>query len=116
MDTKIFIEFVASIIRNRIYTLLKDEADRLDRRPNYMTVPAALKELEKIKILRGADNAYVLDHAVTATQKNILKAFGMTASNIQTQVNDLSSDLMRIEIEEFEAAAARQLDNEGSVR
>lgn len=115
-DTKIFIEFVASIIRNRIYTLLKDEADRLDRRPNYMTVPAALKELEKIKILRGADNAYVLDHAVTATQKNILKAFGMTASNIQAQVNDLSSDLMRIEIEEFEAAAARQLDNEGSVR
>ena len=32
----------------------------------------------------------------------------MTASNIQAQVNDLSSDLMRIEIEEFEATAARQ--------
>lgn len=114
VDTKIFIEFVATIIRNKIYTLLKAEAGRMDKRPNYMTVPAAIKELEKIEILRGADNAYVLDHAVTATQKNILKAFGMTASNVQAQVNDLSSDLMRIEVDEFEAAAARQ-DIEGSV-
>ena len=37
----------------------------------------------------------------------------MTAANIQAQVNDLSSDLIRIEIEEFEAAAAKQ-DVEGS--
>ena len=51
---------------------------------------------------------------MTATQKNILKAFGMTAANIQEQVNDLSSDLARIEIEEFEAAALRQ-EAEGSV-
>ena len=29
-DTKIFIGFVATIIRNRIYTLLKDEMDRMD--------------------------------------------------------------------------------------
>ena len=113
IDTKIFIEFVATIIRNRIYTKLKDEAGRMDHRPNYMTVPAAISELEKIEMLKGADNAYVLDHAVTAKQKNILKAFGMTAANIQAQVNDLSSDLIRIEIEEFEAAAAKQ-DVEGS--
>ena len=90
-----------------------DEMNRLDKKSNYMTVPAALKELEKIEILKGADNAYVLDHAVTATQKNILKAFGMTAANIQEQVKDLSSDLAMIEIEEFEAAAMRQ-NTEGS--
>lgn len=113
IDTKIFIEFVATIIRCRIYSLLKDEMNRLDKKSNYMTVPAALKELEKIEILKGADNAYVLDHAVTATQKNILKAFDMTAANIQEQVKDLSSDLARIEIEEFEAAAMRQ-NTEGS--
>ena len=47
-----------------------------------MTVPAALKELEKIELLKGADNTYNLDYSVTANQKAILNAFGMTAKNI----------------------------------
>ena len=106
VDTKIFIEFVATIIRSRIYTCLKDESDRMDRKKNYMTVPAALKELEKIEMLKGADNEYRLDYAVTATQKTILKAFGLTATNIQKQAKEISSDLARIEIEMFEKAAA----------
>ena len=106
VDTKIFIEFVATIIRSKIYTLLKDEADRQEKKQNYMTVPAALKELEKIEILKGGDNEYRLDYAVTATQKTILRAFGLTATNIQKQANEISSDLARIEIEEFEKAAA----------
>ena len=35
---KILIEFIALIVRCRIYTLLKDEMDRLKKSPNYMTV------------------------------------------------------------------------------
>lgn len=106
IDTKIFIEFVATIIRSRIYTLLKDEMDKQDKKHNYMTVPAAIKELEKIEMLKGGDNEYRLDYAVTATQKAILKAFGMTAANVQKQANAISSDLARLEIEAFEKAAA----------
>lgn len=49
-----------------------------------MTVPAAIKELEKIEMLKGADNEYRLDYAVTARQKEILKAFGLTASNVMS--------------------------------
>ena len=109
-DTKIFIGFVATIIRSRIYTLLKDEAARLDKNPNYMTVPAAIKELEKIEMLKGADNEYNLDYAVTATQKTILKAFDMTADNIQRQARGLSADLLRIETEAFERQAAAQAE------
>lgn len=109
-DTKIFIGFVATIIRSRIYTLLKDEAARLDKKPNYMTVPAAIKELEKIEMLKGADNEYNLDYAVTATQKTILKAFDMTADNIQRQARGLSADLLRIETEAFERQAAAQAE------
>ena len=109
-DTKIFIGFVAMIIRSRIYTLLKDEAARLDKKPNYMTVPAAIKELEKIEMLKGADNEYNLDYAVTATQKTILKAFDMTADNIQRQARGLSADLLRIETEAFERQAAAQAE------
>ena len=110
VDTKIFIGFVATIIRSRIYTLLKDEAARLNKKPNYMTVPAAIKELEKIEMLKGADNEYNLDYAVTATQKTILKAFDMTADNIQRQARGLSADLLRIETEAFERQAAAQAE------
>ena len=48
MDTKIFIEFVATIIRNKIYTCLKDEMDRHEHRKNFMTVTADIKKREKI--------------------------------------------------------------------
>ena len=109
-DTKIFIGFVATIIRSRIYTLLKDEAARLDKKPNYMTVPAAIKELEKIEMLKGADNEYNLDYAVTATQKTILKAFDMTADNIHRHARGLSADLLRIETEAFEKQTAAQAE------
>ena len=90
---KIFIEFVAMIIRCRIYTSLKDEMKKMDKKSNYMTVPAAIKELEKIEMVRQLDNVYRLDHAVTAKQKAILKAFGMDAEQIKYLASELSKDL-----------------------
>ena len=107
IDTKIFVEFVATIIRSRMYVLLKDEMIRNEKKLNYMTVPAAIRELEKIEIVKGADNVYRLDYAVTATQKAILKAFGMTAANVTEQAREISTDLLRIETEELEKATAR---------
>ena len=77
---------------------------RMDKKQNYMTVPAAIKELEKIELLKGADSEYNLDYAVTATQKAILKAFGMTVENIHKQARAISSDLARVQIESIEAA------------
>ncbi len=115
IDAKIFIGFVATIIRSRIYTLLIDEIARADKKQNFMTVPAALKELEKIEILKGADNEYNLDYAITATQKAILKAFDMTAQNIHKQAREISSDLLRVEIEAIERNAANGSTEEGSV-
>lgn len=113
IDTKIFIGFVATIIRSRIYTLLKDESGRMDKKQNYMTVPAALKELEKIELLKGGDNEYNLDYAITATQKAILNAFDMTSENIEKQARGISSDLARIRIEAAEAAAGKASDDKG---
>ena len=92
-SAKIFVEFVALIVRCKIYTCLKDEMKNLDKRPNYMTVPAALKELEKIEMVRQLDNVYRLDHAVTAVQKNILKAFGMDAANVKYRAAEISEQL-----------------------
>ena len=89
-DSKIFI---ALIIWNRIYSYLKDEMRKLDKRTNFMTVQAALKELEKIEMVRLTDNKYRLDHAVTATQKTILKAFGIDASIIKHYAEEISIKL-----------------------
>jgi hypothetical protein len=93
IDAKIFIEFVALIVRNKIYTCLKEEMERIGKRPNYMTVPAALKELEKIEMVRLPDNVYRLDHAVTATQKTILKAFGIDAGYVKARAGEISKQL-----------------------
>lgn len=94
-SAKIFIEFVAMIIRNKMYTCLFDEMKRWNKKPNYMTVPAAIKELEKIELTRQADNVYRVDHAVTKTQKNILNAFGLTDKNIEYRANWISEELKK---------------------
>ncbi len=93
---KVFVAFIALIIRNRIYTALKDEVRRLGTEPNYMTVPAALRELEKIEMVRLTDNLYRLDHAVTKTQKTILQAFEMDEPYIRYQTDQLQKELHRI--------------------
>ena len=86
---KIFVEFVAMILRCKMYTKLKEEMKKLEKKPNYMTVPAALKELEKIEMVRQLDNVYRLDHAVTANQNTILNAFGLDANHIKYYASEL---------------------------
>lgn len=97
IDAKIFIEFVALIIRNKIYTCLKDAMLKNDKKANYMTVPAAIKELEKIEMIRQLDNRYRLDHAVTANQKAILKGFGIKdVAYIKNQAGIISEQLANL--------------------
>ena len=93
LEGKMLIAFIALIIRNRFYTKLKDAIEKMDETPNYMNVPAAIRELEKIEMIRQADGRYHLDHAVTATQKTILKAFGMDAGYVKEVAKELSSRL-----------------------
>ncbi len=92
-DVKIFIEFIALIIRCRIYTCLEDEKKKLGKDLNYMTVSAALNELEKIEMTRQLDNVYRLDHAVTAKQRTILKAFGIDVNHVKHQASVISKEL-----------------------
>ena len=94
---KIFVEFVAMILRCKMYIKLKEEMKNLEKKPNYMTVPTALKELEKIEMVRQLDNVYRLDHAVTANQKTILNAFGLDANHIKYYASELSKELKKAE-------------------
>lgn len=90
MSSKLFLEFVTLIVRNRIYNLLKEEMLKIETRPNYLTVPAAIRELEKIEMVRRNNGDYRLDHAVTKKQKDILSAFGLDAEYVIHKSNEIS--------------------------
>ena len=90
MSSKIFIEFVALIVRNRIYNLLKEQMIRMETKQKYMTVPAAIRELEKIEMVRRNNGVYKLDHAVTKTQKIILSSFGLDKTHIGKMAEEYS--------------------------
>ena len=90
MSAKIFIEFVALIVRNRSYNLLKEQMLRMEARQKYMTVPAAIRELEKIEMVRRNGGTYKLDHAVTKTQKIILSSFGLDTDSVLSSAEEIS--------------------------
>ena len=96
-SAKIFIEFVSLIVRNKLYTYLKSAILKKEKKYNFMTVPAAIRELEKIEMIRRTDNIYRLDHAVTATQKAILSAFGLGEDFVKDCAEKLSEQLKQIE-------------------
>jgi len=93
MSSKIFIEFIALIVRNRIYNLLKEQMIRMESKQKYMTVPAAIRELEKIEMVRRNNGTYKLDHAVTKTQKVILNSFGLDETHIGSSAKEYSKVL-----------------------
>ena len=88
--SKTFVEFVALIIRNKMYNYLREEMKILDKKPNYMSVPAAIRELDKIEMARQLDGVYRLDHPVTAKQKAILKAFGLTEDFVEHKAAEIT--------------------------
>ena len=95
LSAKIFVEFIALIVRNRIYNLLKETMLRLETRQNYLTVPKAIRELEKIEMVRRNNGAYRLDHAVTRKQKVILSSFGMSEDDILKTATEISELLKK---------------------
>ncbi len=95
-SARIFIEFIALIIRCRLYTMLKDRQESMSERPNYLMVPAALKELEKIVMIRQLDGIYRLDHAVTKHEKVILDAFGISEANVRYRTGKIGKSLEQI--------------------
>lgn len=44
-------------------------------------------------MIRQADGIYRLDHAMTASQKIILKAFGIDANYVKRKTNEISNKL-----------------------
>ena len=111
-EAKIFIQFIALIIRARIYTLLRKRKAEMPGKPNYLSVPSALKELEKIELIRQPNGNYKLDHAVTATQKVILGAFGLDEEWIKAQARLIGKDIQNAAMPEEQKDDDEDAENE----
>lgn len=92
MSSKIFIEFIA-LIRCRFYTYLKNKFKDKGSSPNWSTVYTALRELEKIKMIRCYDSIYRLDHTETQKQKIILSVFGISCDDVKLDAKGIGKVL-----------------------
>lgn len=57
------------------------------------SVTKTLDHNKKIVMIRQLDGIYRLDHAVTATQKTILDAFGLNEGNVRYQAKEIGKIL-----------------------
>lgn len=114
VSAKIFVEFVALIVRNRLYNLLKEAIIRMESDPKYMTVPAALRELEKIEMVQRSKGLYRLDHAITKKQKIILSSFGLDESIVRSKAVEIGRQLadsnFHIQTEEDDENGENEID------
>ena len=58
-----------------------------------MTVPGAIRELDKMEMTRRNGERYLLDHALTKTQKMIFQSFGLSTEKVFEEVKALTEKL-----------------------
>lgn len=81
LESKTYVMFIASIVRNYIFQGLKEIGRKEKDKKNY-TVPAAIGELEKVAIVKNSKDVYIRKYGLTAKQKKIYRQFGITESYI----------------------------------
>ncbi len=83
----IFILFIALILRSKLYVLLKDEQIRIGKRQQYLNVPKAIDELEKIQIIQPVvGKPYVQSSAIHAKARQILSCFGISKEEAMEKI------------------------------
>lgn len=87
LESKQLTAFVALIVRNELFksleTLRKKEKKRF-------TIPAALRELNRVIITRDRDGIFNMRYALTASQKNIYKSIGMTEEDVRGTAGEIA--------------------------
>ena len=94
----ILIEFVALIIRNRLYGLMKEYVMETGREENYFTVPAAMRELGKVEMVRQADGEYRLELRVTRGRREVFKAVGVGDAEVREGMREVKVRVKEAEI------------------
>lgn len=89
LRAKFHIAFIASIIRNEIYKVSKQLKNNTKDKKSY-TIPAIIKELDKIECTRDVSDVYQRRYSLTAKQKKILEQFGIKESDINKEVDNIN--------------------------
>lgn len=99
VKSKIFIEFIALIIRSSFYASIFDyvNATRVYKK-NYYNVVSLISEMEKIQIIKNSSSgSYHLDNALTARQKELLGIFGMDEEMFKEECKKICTSLSVID-------------------
>ncbi len=89
LESKTYVMFIASIVRNHMFQQLKQVALKEKDKKNY-TVPAAIGELEKVTAVKNSKGVYIRRYGLTAKQKKILMQFGITESYLNKPTKEVN--------------------------
>ncbi len=95
LRARIHIGFIASIIRNELFNNLKQLKLEYSDRKNY-TVPAVIKELEKIECSKNKHGLYEKRYILTSKQKRILNLFNIDDKYIEQEVKHINSQMKQL--------------------
>ncbi len=87
LESKVFLTFIASIVRNEIAYKRYDL--KLQERKN-LTVPVIIKQLETIEASINANNNYSRRYSFTKTQNKILGLYDIKEDYIDNSINDFN--------------------------
>lgn len=91
-ETKEMINFIALIIRNRIFKEIKPLS--FSDSKNY-TTREVIKELDKMIMTKDSSGRYSMRYAMTSKQKAIFSMFQISESKIQEMARNLSDSLFK---------------------
>lgn len=72
LESKMFVSFIALIIRNEIYQRMKP---LYAKNRKEFSVPQTIRELERLNMIKLSDEKYHIRYRLTSKQKKILKVF-----------------------------------------
>ena len=87
IESKQLISFVALIIRNELFKALEKLRKKEKKR---FTIPAALRELDRIIITRDVNGTFSMRYALTASQKDILKCVGVSEEDARGKASEIT--------------------------
>lgn len=91
LESKVFITFLAMILRNEISITLR-KLNINDRKQ--FTFPYIINELNAIEAAKHIDNTYSRRYALTAKQKKILSLYKLKEKDIEASISLLNSKLI----------------------
>ena len=109
LDNKLFVTFVALIIRSWLHKQIIAYIKASNKTCNWLNVPSLIRELEKITVLRDADGRYRLNKAITKRNREVLAVFGIDEEQVKAKVKGLSDVLFDVD-----QATMRSAENKNS--